>query len=129
MKRNLIVIFIVAALIGLSCSAKPVKLSEKDNGKAITVKKGAVIYITLDSNPTTGYEWSIKEMPENILQGGTEEYIQDKLEKGTVGTGGKEIFKFTAQEKGSGTLTLIYEREWEGELPNSKKFSIKINVY
>jgi inhibitor of cysteine peptidase len=128
MKRNLIAIFIIAVLIGFSCSAKPVKLSEKDNGKTITVKKGAVLSITLSSNPTTGYEWSIKEMPENILQGGVEEYVQDKSEKGMVGTGGKEIFKFTAQKKGSGTLTLVYERKWEGELPDSKKFSIKINV-
>ena len=128
MKKNLFGIFVLAALLTFSCTLKPVYLTEQDNGGEITVRQGAIIDVKLRSNPTTGYDWYIKEKPDNLTEEGTKEFIQSKLKKGIVGIGGTTIFKFKASKKGTGLLTIVYERKWEKESLNSKKFVIKINV-
>jgi inhibitor of cysteine peptidase len=126
---NILNIFIILALLLIikGCAlSKPITLTEKDNGKTITLKQGETFLIKLPSNPTTGYDWYIKTKPENIEQSGATDYIQGN--KKIMGAPGLTVFKFKAGQKGTGTLVLIYMRKWEGILPSSKKFSINIIV-
>ncbi len=127
MKKVLLIMFILTSLLTLSCAAKPVYLTEKDNGREVTVKQGAIINVKLRSNPTTGYDWYIKEKPGNITEK-SKTFIQSKTKKGILGVGGETVFTFKASSKGTGTLVLIYQRKWEEEALNSNKFVIKINV-
>ncbi len=127
-KKGIFALFAAFALLFTSCAAKPLYIGEEDNGKEITVKEGAVFYVKLRSNPTTGYDWYIKSVPENIEPMGAKDYIPDKTKKSVVGSGGYTVFEFKAAKKGSGVLSLVYKRNWEGELPSSQRFSVKINV-
>ncbi len=106
---------------------KPITLNENDDGKTINVKVGQVIYIKLQSNPSTGFDWHIKTKPDIVEAVGSVEYINNTDEK-LVGAPDTTQFEFKAVKKGTGKLTLIYKRNWEGELPSSQMFSITINI-
>ncbi len=128
MKKGMFLIIILLGMFMLSCAAKPITLLEKNNGEKINVKVDTIINIKLKSNPTTGYDWYVKSLPKNITQVGAKDFIPDKTSKGIVGAGGTTVLSFKAIKKGSGILTLTYKRNWEGEIPSSKEFSITIYV-
>ena len=60
----LVLIIVGTAIAGAGCGSQagaasgPVKLTEADNGKTVTVKVGDTVQVILPGNPTTGYSWS-----------------------------------------------------------------------
>jgi len=118
---------VILVIIFLLRPAKPITLTENDDGKTINAKVGQVICIKLQSNPSTGYDWYIKTKPDIVEAVGSTEYTSNKDER-LVGAPGITQFEFKVTEKGTGKLTLIYKRNWEGELPSSQMFSITINA-
>lgn len=127
-KKSILAIIPAAGIFLLSCTPKPMTLTEQDNGKEITVEKGTEIAIELPSNPTTGFDWYIEKLPENLEPAGAKTYVSSKTDKNVVGAGGTTKFTFKAVKSGEGTLVLIYKRHWEGVTSESKKFEIKINI-
>ncbi len=127
-KKSIFAIILVAGIFLFSCAPKSVNLTEQDNGKEITVNKGSAIVIKLPSNPTTGFDWYIRQLPENLQQEGAKTYIPSKSDKNLLGAGGTTEFKFKAVKSGEGTLILIYKRNWEGVTSKNKQFEVKINV-
>ncbi len=127
-KKSILAVILAAGVFLFSCASKPVNLTEQDNGKEITVKTGTKIVISLPSNPTTGFDWYIEELPENLEPVGAKTYVNSETDKNVVGAGGITKFTFKAVKNGEGTLVLIYKRNWEGVTSENKKFEIKINV-
>jgi inhibitor of cysteine peptidase len=76
--------------------------------------------VTLDSNPSTGYEWQVRSMNEAIVRLVSDEYIP--RESGLVGAGGKQVLTFEASGEGKTTIALEYVRPWEPERPASVYF-------
>ncbi len=74
------------------------------------------IHITLDSNPTTGYQWQLTRVSDQtILQlVGTEYKAPESV---LVGAGGKQILSFKTLKEGKATVTLEYVRSWEKDKP------------
>lgn len=104
-------------------------LTESDNGKEVSVKKGQMITVRLEANPTTGYGWEVSEIdPQVLTQNGEKTYEQASQSKNLVGGGGWETFTFTAQQTGETTLKLIYRRSWEKGVEPIKTFEVKIRV-
>jgi len=98
----------------------PVKLTEADNGKNVTVKVGQSIEVTLAGNPTTGYSWepALADIDKTLLkQIGEPEYTQDETQGEVVGAGGTYTFVFDAQSAGTACLKLTYARPWEAAQP------------
>jgi uncharacterized protein len=73
--------------------------------------------VTLDSNPSTGYEWQVRSIDETIAKLVNDEYIPP--ESGLVGAGGEQVLTFEALEEGKTTIVLEYIRPWEPETPAS----------
>jgi uncharacterized protein YggE/predicted secreted protein len=71
--------------------------------------------VTLDSNPSTGYEWQVRSMDETIARLVNDEYTPS--ESGLVGAGGKQVLTFEALGEGKTTILLEYVRPWEPESP------------
>ena len=69
--------------------------------------------VTLDSNPSTGYEWQVRSIDETIAKLVNDEYIPP--ESGLVGAGGEQVLTFEALEEGKTTIVLEYIRPWEPE--------------
>lgn len=97
-----------------------------DPGNPIDVAVGQEFVIALDSNPTTGYRWSLAApLPENValVQTG---YTPE--EGPLVGSDGKEYWRFGAVKAGSSTIELQYSRPWEsGEPETTRAFTVNVD--
>jgi predicted secreted protein/N-acetylneuraminic acid mutarotase len=110
-------------------SAETVDVTEADNGRQIEVELGKLLAVTLESNPSTGYQWELVENNDSVLkQFGQVEYKPaETSEQPIVGVGGWEIFRFKATSAGQSTLELVYHRPWEDAEP-LETFSIQVTV-
>ncbi len=81
----------------------------------------------LDSNPSTGYSWSIGPDAGNLLaqQGQAQYQATDPNPK--PGSGGTETFSFKAVEVGSGSFELVYQRGFEADEPN-QRFMLDVEI-
>jgi predicted secreted protein len=79
--------------------------------------------ITLESNPTTGYSWTV-DFDSHFLTQENEGYVRSR--PGLVGSGGQQIFTFTPIRIGKTTISAVYKRPWENIVADEKTFSIII---
>jgi len=76
---------------------------------SIEVDAGTEFEITLDSNPTTGYEWNLRREPDAaVVEYVGSEYEADEASEGLDGGGGTETLTFRATDPGSTTIELEY---------------------
>ncbi len=96
----------ILAFLGL---VKPTTPTEKPGLYEV---HGSVITFCLDSNPTTGYDWTAV-LNGDCVELTREEYKQDPSEPGMAGVGGSQYYDFTAVKAGTATITFTYARSWE----------------
>ena len=108
-----------------------VNVNEADDGGQIELEQGQILVVTLESNPTTGYQWEQAEDQEPILeQMGEAEFIpSDEGEPPMAGAGGWEIFRFKAISAGKMTLQLVYHRTWEEGVEPVNTFSLDVVIH
>lgn len=82
----------------------------------IGVEIGKTFFISLKSNPSTGYSWQ-PEFDGEYLELVKSTFVSDTNPDGPplVGAGGIEIFEFLALEQGQTKVTMLYKRVWEQE--------------
>ena len=89
----IILLPVVAAAMG------PVVATAKDDGRTLTLHRGQELQLTLQSNRTTGYSWTVARAGRAVLaQAGEPIYQRDGPEPGAAGAGG-------SRSGGSGRLT------------------------
>ncbi len=81
--------------------------------QTLTGVKGKVVELAVESNPTTGYQWMIKQLPPELIFVASDYQQTSDCPKGAVGCPGKQTFTFIAQHAGTGTLQLIYGRSFD----------------
>jgi inhibitor of cysteine peptidase len=132
----LVLMIIGAALASAGCGGKadaangPVKLTEADNGKAVTVKAGDLVQVILAGNPTTGYSWTTSLSAKDaavLQQQGDAVYAQQSPDSTIVGAGGTFTFTFKAAASGQVVLKFNYSRSWES-VPPLQTYSVTVNV-
>ncbi len=134
-------VVLVLTLVGMAlaltaCGSResaggPVKLTEADNGKAVTVGVGDEIQVVLAGNPTTGYSWSsaMSDADKAILQQqGEPVYVQESTDPSLVGGGGTFTFNFKATAHGQATIKLDYARPFETGVAPIQTFSAPVDV-
>lgn len=96
------------------------------NDNIIETTVGKSFTITLDSNPTTGYQWQItRQMDTGMVELIDSQYIAPKT--GLVGAPGKEEWHFRAIREGKAIISFDYVRPWEkDELPGQTESFIVI---
>ncbi|NTW06096.1 MAG: DUF4163 domain-containing protein, partial [Peptococcaceae bacterium] len=105
-------------------------VNENSLGGEIQLSSGQTFYLSLPSNPTTGYSWSLKTGVEGeviAISGST--YLEDDLDESvqpTVGRGGRQYWHFDALREGSTNLQMIYTRPWEDT--ETQSFNLKVRV-
>ncbi|UCC18174.1 MAG: protease inhibitor I42 family protein [Promethearchaeota archaeon] len=92
------------------------------NNKVIRVKLGDIFKISLDSNPTTGYQWELKFDP-NYLQLEDRTYIPSNSK---LGGRGREYFSFKSLKNGKPKITMQYKRSWESTEIKKEVFFVEI---
>jgi len=90
----------------------------------IDTKKGNNFFITLETNPTTGYQWEL-DFDNTYIELVNREYGTPPQE--IIGAGGNETFAFLALKSGETEITFSYLRSWEqGNPPIEEKVYIII---
>jgi inhibitor of cysteine peptidase len=110
-KRQITVILIIAVSVMLFFvlffairGTKSDRIIETAVGKNFT--------ITLDSNPTTGYNWQIvRQMDTGLVELVDSQYIAPKTD--LVGSPGHEEWHFKAIREGKAIISFEYKRPWE----------------
>ncbi len=77
----------------------------------IHVTAGNDFSISLDTNPTTGYHWELRQIEQReiiVEQSGDPEYTPDDHEDGMVGVGGTEVWQFHSIAAGEAVLHFVY---------------------
>lgn len=110
---------------GLEGAAPVQTFTDPADGTDITLRPGGKLNLKLDSNPTTGYYWYLKDIDASKLDQLSEDYIADPAPEGLVGSGGHQMFVFEALAKGKSTLQLSYERSPE-DVAESLTLNIKV---
>ena len=103
-----------------------VKLDAGDAGNQVELSRSQALDISLQSNPTTGYRWEVRDLNEKVLQqiGEPEFEPRSKL----IGAPGVEILHFRAVGVGQTTLRLVYRRSWGKAVEPLETFSVKVVV-
>ena len=107
----------------------PTFLTAADDGSEIELKKGQLLVITLEANPTTGYTWGVAEpLDEQVIrQVGEIEFVP---ESDLIGAGGVQIIRFEGVGAGRATIKLVYHRPWETEVELTRgTFSVQEVVH
>ena len=85
-----------------------------------------LVSFSLDSNPTTGYSWTVTQEPELFNVG--EEYLENSHEEGMTGVGGQQVFSLAPKEAGTSEVTFTYARPWEDPEADSTVVSYTVEV-
>ncbi|HEY5258087.1 MAG TPA: protease inhibitor I42 family protein [Candidatus Baltobacteraceae bacterium] len=92
---------------------------------AIRVKTGSYFLIELASNPTTGYNWSLKGFSHpGVVQALGSGYAPST--SGRMGAGGTYGGQFKAIRPGTTTLTLAYARSFEPGSATMQTFEVTV---
>ena len=93
----------------------------------ITVKPGKQFQITLESNPTTGYQWCLAQ-PLTALSVilVTNQFVRPRTR--LTGAPGREIWSFKAVQPGTTTIQLEYVRSWEKDVAPVRKTNVVVLV-
>lgn len=135
--RTLAVVVMMAAVLG-ACGSK----DEGPSGSAPTgdvtvtasgpaaLKVGQTLVVTLASNPSTGYSWTISGAPDGavLTQDGDITYTPSNPDVVMPGSGGSETVRFTATAAGTTTIVLDYRRPWETDVPPVETVTIDVTV-
>ena len=91
----------------------------------ISVELPGSLLVTLDSNPTTGYQWQEARIgDESVLSQYSRQFVEQ--EAGAIGAPGKDVWTFKSLERGTSTLQFTYCRPWAGGEEN--EWTVELNV-
>jgi inhibitor of cysteine peptidase len=115
--RKFYFVIAIITMIAACTAIKPLHLTAADNNRAVELTVGQDLYLELESNRTTGYQWWLTDSTEVVVVPiGKPTYTAPQSTG--VGAGGTETWWFRAARLGSQTLTFEYRRSWEeGEKP------------
>lgn len=129
MKIHFILIISIVLLITLiNCSPTTIIIKENSQKEKYSLRKGDIVEVILNANPSTGYKWQIENIDNSKIKIVDETYTAKIVNKDVVGSGGKKIYLFKAINKGNTVIELKYFRPFEKEIPPKKKFHINLEI-
>jgi inhibitor of cysteine peptidase len=124
---RLLLPFLALGLMGQLPDTIRVTLPAADPRPLVMVQ-GQSLVVELRGNPTTGFAWELKDLPECLTLKGEPAYVQDPSDERKLGVGGRYLYTFVAEKKGSGTLQFIYRRPWEKDKPPLESARLALEV-
>ncbi|WP_292518536.1 protease inhibitor I42 family protein [Methanoculleus sp.] len=94
--------------------------NETDDNTTVTLPVGSNITISLEENPTTGYEWNVTSSTGLQLVNETHDAQETEL----VGAPGVHIWEYIAADEGDAEFSAVYMRSWENMTGNETTFSM-----
>lgn len=101
-----------------------IKGEKQEVENMIQAKLNQPFDISLDSNPTTGYRWTV-DFDTHFLSGNEKPYLPS--EPRLIGSGGQQVFTFKPIHVGKTKVSAVYKRPWENIAADERTFSIVIS--
>jgi inhibitor of cysteine peptidase len=122
------VLALAVALVGCGGSGgTAISLTAADAGTTVQAKVGDPITITLEANPTTGYDWHLQPgLDEAVVSYVQQTYEQGAAASGLVGAGGVDVIEFKAAGAGTTTISLAYTQAGSGAGDDTFKVDITV---
>lgn len=112
-----------------ACAHQSGSLSvQKQNQCPLSLSPGQQLVLTLPSNPTTGFRWTVRDPASALLDSLGPEVYSNPEDAGLVGSAGQSTWRFQARQEGEGHLLLTYQRPWEPEVAPAQTFDCAITV-
>ena len=123
------VLCLAAALLVAGCMSsapqKTYEFNESNNEDTVDVTVGSEMILSLDENPTTGFEWNMTITGLEIVN---DEYLPSDTSGQMVGSGGTHVWYLKANEVGTATIMGIYKRSWEETTGEEMAFDMTVRV-
>jgi inhibitor of cysteine peptidase len=117
---------------GAGAGVMPAALSEvtvtdQDDRDKITLASGQTLVVRLKASLGTGFSWQVVANDARILEQARPPMIEppERTEPGAVE---RQVFRFTAQTRGSAVLELHYFRPWEKGVEPARKYRVTVTV-
>ena len=117
-----------SATSGGATTPKTIKVTAADNGSTQQAAVGDTLEVTLDANPTTGYEWAVDGELPPVLKADGEPSYTTTAPAGVAGAGGASTIKYSVVKAGDGELKLKYWRTFEATVPPVATFAVTVQA-
>ena len=104
------------------------EVTAQDNGKIVSAVLGNLIRITLESNPSAGYNWELRDFAYGAADFYANDVVARKSGNVFVGAPGNTIFTLQAVQAGTQQITVVYRRPWEAPDQVAATFSFQLEV-
>ena len=122
--------YVLASLLLAACSghhAKPLEITEADNGKQIALTRDGEFLLHLASNPSTGFGWQWQPALPEAISCQALPFASGNSDAGMVGAPGEQQWLCRVSATGSYLLGLDYRRSWE-KTPPAHRFTLTLQV-
>ena len=109
-----------------SSGMSEIVIVQSDQGKTFEINQGNVIQICLEENQSTGYQWEIDALDEQVVAFQDSDY--SRVPGTGIGGGGVQTFTFKAQSPGTVKIRLKLRRAWEPEEAAIDRFEVTLRV-
>lgn len=101
--------------------------NETNNGQTALATLGDTFEVKLESNASTGYQWSVAKQDTEALEAeGEPKYVRPA--HSLPGSPGQQVFRFKIKQVGETKLELHYTRPWEKDKEPAQIFIITLSV-
>jgi inhibitor of cysteine peptidase len=105
-----------------------VEVTAADAGKAVRAAVGNLIAITLQSNPSTGYNWELRDFDYGVADFYKSETLPADGGNVLFGAPSKTVVSLQAVKPGSQDIKLVYRRSWEPPDQVAETFAFRLLV-
>jgi inhibitor of cysteine peptidase len=105
-----------------------VEVTAANKGQAVKAEVGNLVRVTLESNPSTGYNWELRDFDYGAADFYGSDVVARKGGNVLVGAPGDTVITLQAVKPGLQTITLVYRRPWEAPDQVAATFSFQLEV-
>jgi inhibitor of cysteine peptidase len=120
------VIFIAGGFVLAPALAGMSSVTEADNGRELTLSRGDTLEVSLPATSGTGYTWQAAPIADSLVKPVGD--MKFKVDNERPGATGHQIFRYSVESSGTGSLEMRYVRPWEKDTPPAKVFRILLIV-
>jgi inhibitor of cysteine peptidase len=106
-----------------------VEVTAKNQGQTVRAEVGNLIRITLEANPSTGYNWELRDFDYGVAEFHSSDLVaRDNAGNVLFGAPGDTVITLQAVQPGTQNITLVYRRQWEPPDQVAETFTFTLEV-
>lgn len=105
-----------------------VEVTAADAGKTVRASVGNLISVTLQSNPSTGYNWELRDFDYGVSDFYKSETVAANTGNVLFGAPTKTVITLQAVKPGTQEVKLVYRRLWEPPDQVAETFQFRLQV-